>query len=168
MVVGAKLPQEQAPPEKTPSPKPQTTRAKKKTGDSTWGPTKPRRAPAARSAPQVEKRKLRSQGEPNQVTLLESKIARSKSKSSPSREGARVATAQVGASEEHSIRDPPRGRDQVSTMIVFGRLFEAFHYLDSIKRTREVCLQEKAATPTTSNPTTRRAPKLKCFIPFKP
>lgn len=48
--------------------------------------------------------------------------------------------AQASASEEHSIRDPPHGHDQVSIMIVFGRILGAFNYLDGIKRTREVCL----------------------------
>jgi hypothetical protein len=38
IVVGAKLPQEQAPLEKTPTPKPQMTQARKKTGDAMQGP----------------------------------------------------------------------------------------------------------------------------------
>ena len=48
MLVGAKQLQEQAPPKKSPAPKPQTTRVKKKkTGDIARGPEKPKRAPAA-------------------------------------------------------------------------------------------------------------------------
>ena len=83
----------------------------------------------------MEKRKLQSYGEPDHVTLLESKRARSKSKSLPSMEGVKVAMAQDGASEECSIRDPPCGHDQVSTMIVFCRLFKTSSFLDSIKHT---------------------------------
>jgi len=94
------------------------------------------------------------------VSLLESKRARRKSKSPPSGEGVKAVATQVRASEECSIRDPPRGHDQVSTMIVFGRLFDTLFYLDSIKHTWEVCLQEKVSTPTTSSPMTRRVPKL--------
>jgi hypothetical protein len=101
------------------------------------------------------------------VSLPESKGARSKSKSPPSREGVKVVVTQAGASEECSIRDPPSGHDQVSTMIIFGRLFETFSHLDSTKRTREVCLQEKVSTLTTSNIMTRRVPKLKCSVPFE-
>ena len=51
-VVEAKLPQGQAPPEKTPTPKPWTTRGgRKKTRDMTQEPMKPKKAPTARSAP---------------------------------------------------------------------------------------------------------------------
>jgi hypothetical protein len=101
------------------------------------------------------------------MSLLESKRSRSKSKSPPSREGAKAMVTQAGTSEGCSIRDPPHGHDQVSTMIVFGRLFETFSYLDSIKHTREVCPHEKVSTTTTSNLTTMWVPKLKCSIPFK-
>ena len=116
------------------------TRGKKAKEDMVRGPAKPRKTSVARSVPQGEKRKLRSQGEPHNVSLLERKRARSKSKSPPSRVGAKAMVAQAGASEECLIRDPPHKHYQVSTMIVFGSLFEAFSYLDSIKRTWEVCL----------------------------
>ena len=69
------------------------------------------------------------------MSLLENKRAMSKSKSPLTGEGAKAVVTQAGASEERSIRDPPRGHDQVSTIIVFGRLFETFSFLDSIKRT---------------------------------
>jgi hypothetical protein len=95
------------------------------------------------------------------VSLLESKGARGKSKSPPSGEGVKAMVTQAGASEECSIRDLPRGHDKVSTMIVFGRLFGTFSHLDSTKHTWEVCIQEKVSTSTTSNPMTRRVPKLK-------
>ena len=108
------------------------TWGKKTKEDITRGPAKLKKKSAARLAPQVEKRKLRSQREPDNVSLLESKRARSKSKSPPSVEGVRVASTQGDAREERSIRDPPRGHDQVSTMIIFGRLFEAFPYLDGV------------------------------------
>lgn len=46
-------------------------------------------------------------GEPNHVTLPESKRARNKSKSPLSREGAKVVVTQANASEERSIKDLP-------------------------------------------------------------
>ena len=101
------------------------------------------------------------------MSLPESKRSKSKSKSPPSREGVKAMVAQAGASEECLIRDPPHRNYQVSTMIVFGSLFEAFSYLDSIKRTQEVCTQEKKSTSTTSPMMTKRVPKLKCFVPFR-
>ena len=100
------------------------------------------------------------------MSLLESKRARRKSKSPPSGEGVKAVATQVRASEECSIRDPPRGHDQVSTMIIIGRLFGTFTYLDGIKRIWEVCVQEKVSTPTTSNSTIRWVPKLKCSFPL--
>jgi hypothetical protein len=56
---------------------------------------KPRRMLVARSVPQVEKRKLRSQGEPDQVTLPDNKRARGKSKSPPSREGVKAVVLKL-------------------------------------------------------------------------
>lgn len=100
------------------------------------------------------------------MVLLASKRARGKSKSPPSREGAKANVVQAGASEEHSIRGLPRRHDQVSTMIVFGRLFETFSSLDRIKCTRKIYLQEKVLAPTTSKPMSRRGLKLKCSIPI--
>ena len=154
-MVEERLPQEQVPLARTPAPKMKPTQGKKAKEDTAWGLAKPRKTPVTRSVPLGEKRKLRSQGEPDIVSLPESKRARSKSKSPPSREGAKAVVTQAGASEERSIRYPPRGHDQVSTMIIFGRLFETFAYLEGIKCTREVCVQEKVSTPTTINPTTR-------------
>ena len=52
-------------------------------------------------------------------------------------------------------------------VIVNGRLFETFSYLDSIKHTQEVCLEEKVSAAMISNPMTKWVPKLKCSIPFK-
>jgi hypothetical protein len=80
----------------------------------------------------------------------------------------KAITVQASAGEERLIRDPSRGHDRVSTMVIFCRLFEAFTYLDGIKRTPKVCSQDKTLTPTTSNLATKWGPKLKCSIPFRP
>jgi len=69
---------------------------------------------------EIGKRKLRLQEQPDQVSLLPTKRAKSKSKSPPSGDGSRTAAMQAGASEERSMIDPPREHDQVSTIIVFG------------------------------------------------
>jgi hypothetical protein len=142
-VDGKKLPQEHAPPARTPAPKPKLTWGKKAKEDMVRGPTKPRKTPVAQSVPQGEKRKLRSPGELNNVSLLESKGAKSKSKSPPSGEGVKAVMTQASASEECSIRDPPRGHDQVYTMIIYGRLFETFSHMDSTKCTRRFVFKRR-------------------------
>ena len=66
MVVGLKLPQEQAPPEKTPAPKPRTTHGRKKEGDAERGPAKPRSTSATRAVPKW--RRENSEGRENPIT----------------------------------------------------------------------------------------------------
>ena len=100
--------QEQALPEKTSTPKSRMTQQRKKrSGDAMQETSKPKKVPTARLAPQVEKRKHRSQGKPDDVVLPSTKRARGKSKSPQYVEGPRARGTQLDAHEEHSIRDPP-------------------------------------------------------------